>query len=454
MHGKPYGHPELLGWCWCRAGLDAVRKFYSMTSLMMLISQYGGTNLPAVVVGLAMGLASLSVPVSAQNNANDGLSAAKTEMVNNYEAAKADGRHAEAAKYVLDYIEKTEGENAPLTVALTQRYGNLLRKEGDIREASSVLKTARKRGINAYGQHGIQLFEINMDLGDAYVDRNIGLGKPKKYFDDALEVLRENGQHETILYVTTLVGITSKLTQAGALEGALAADTAGVELRSPDGETLISSGLSSLTHTYGSGYHVLAEYMREAVELAEVLGIEDPYLSAKVAIVQAKVKVLENLYLEVVLPNIRGSISGITAQENYQREDSHLSSAIDVLMEDAGQNQDFLDIANSARMDIAWLSKDMEQLVNFCSSHTLNMASRYPPDRLFEIEDDGSVIAPGMPFSISSNIFKRSKAKRQESWGPSQKDNKTPYFVPVCINGRLMAVLINVPRVTMEEIRR
>jgi hypothetical protein len=341
-------------------------------------------------------------------------------------------------------------------VALTQRYGNLLHKEGDIRQAVSILKTARQRGINAFGEHGIQLFEINLNLGEAYVDRDIGIGKPQKYFDYALEVLRKNDQHETTLYVRTLMGITSRLTQARALEGALSADTAGVELQDPGGETLISSGLSSLTHTYGSGYHVLAEYMREAVKLAGILEIEDPYLSAKVAIVQAKVKVIENLYLEVVLPNIRGSISGITAQENYQREDGHLLSAIDVLMEDAGQNQDFLDIANSARMDIAWLSKDMVRMTNFCSSNTLNMASRYPPERLFEIADDGSVIAPRYSFSISSNIFRRltRTEKRYDDWGPNRRPYKAPHFVPVCINGHLMAALINVPRVTMEEIRR
>jgi len=29
---------------------------------------------------------------------------------------------------------------------------------------------------------------------------------------------------------------------------------------------------------------------------------------------------------------------------------------------------------------------------------------------------------------------------------------KKPQFVPVCINGRLMAVLINAPKVTIEEI--
>jgi len=423
----------------------------------MVITRYGSSNMFPLIVGLAIGLASLSVPVHAQSNADVSLSAAQTEMVNNYEAAKAAGRRAEAAKYVLDYMEKTEGENAPLTVALMQRYGNLLREEGDIRKAVSILKTARDRGIDTFGEHGVELFEINLDLGDAYVDRDIGLGTPKKYFDDALEILRENGQRETTLYVKTLVGITSRLTQAGALEGALSADTAGVNLSNPGGnnsENLINTGLTSLTHTYGSGYRVLQGYMREAVELAEVLGIEDPYLSAKVAIVQAKVKVLENVFLEEVPPSIRGSVSGDTARENYQREDSNLLSAIEVLMGDAEQNQDFLHIANSARMDIAWLSEDMERLASFCNIDSLNMASRYPTDRLFEIEDDGSVIAPRFSFRISSNLFKRLEASRFDTEGLNRKrtrDNK-PYFVPVCIDGRLMAALINAPRVMIEEV--
>ena len=419
----------------------------------MVNQQFGVLILAPLVVGLAIGLASLSA--SAQSNANESSGVAETEAVNNYETATAAGRHAEAARYVLDYIEKSDGENAPQTVALMHRYGNLLREEGDIKEAISALKTARQRGMIAFGEYGIQLFEINLDLGDTYVDRDIGLGQPKKYFDDALEVLRENGQRETVLYVRTLVGITSRLTQAGALEGATSADTAGLGLTSPGGggaENLISSGLTSLTHTYGSGYRVLEEYMREAVDLAEVLEIEDPYLSAKVSILQAKTKVLENLFLEVVPPSVRGSISGVTAKENYQREDNNLLSAIDVLMEDAEKNQDFLDIANSARMDVAWLSKDMDKMVSFCSTNTLNMASRYPPGRLYEIEDDGSVVAPRFPFSITSNIFRRPKAKRAESWGPSTGSDRKPQFVPVCINGRLMAALINAPRVTIEEI--
>ena len=242
-----------------------------MDNLAILVRQYGLGNLAVLVVGLAIGLAALSAPVHAQSSADDSLSAAKTEALTNYEAAKAAGRHAEATKYILDYMESTEGENDPQTVALTHRYGNLLRTEGDIREAVSVLKMARQRGIIAFGEYGIQLFEINLDLGDAYVDRDIGVGIPKKYFDDALEVLRQNGQRETTLYVRALVGIASRLTQAGVLDGAYSAET-----RGDNAADLVASGLTSVTHDYESGYRVLEEYMREAVELAAVLHMASP----------------------------------------------------------------------------------------------------------------------------------------------------------------------------------
>jgi hypothetical protein len=405
--------------------------------------------LPLIVV-LAIGVA----PALAERNDSPGT--AETEALNNYEVATAAGRHAEATKYVLDHMEKSEGENAPLTVALTQRYGNLLREEGDIRGAVAVLKTARKRGIAAYGEHGIELFEINLDLGEAYVDRDIGVGKPKEYFDYALEVLRKNGQHETIQYVTSLVGIASRLTQAGALEGALSFDNAGVNLTNPGGpgfETLANSGMSSVTHAYRSGYGVLDGYMQEAVELADVLEIEDPYLSARISVVQAKINVLETMYLEVVPLGIRGSVSGTAVRKKYQQEDNNLSSAIDVLMEDAEQNQEFLEIANSARLEVAWLSDDMDRMENFCKGNTLNMASRYSPDRLYEIEDDGSVIAPRFSFRVSSNIFKRLRESNVDGRGPkTRRTDRKPMFVPVCIDGRLMAVLINSPKVSIEEI--
>ena len=69
------------------------------------------------------------------------------------------------------------------------------------------------------------------------------------------------------------------------------------------------------------------------------------------------------------------------------------------------------------------------------------------------IADDGSVIAPTFSFRISSNIFKRLEASRfdTESLTRNRQSDNKPSF-PVCIDGRLMAALINAPKVTIEEI--
>ncbi len=74
--------------------LVTITGFHFMKWLTLVIHRYDGWILSPLIVVLAMGLASLSVPVSAQNNASEGLSPAQTEMVSNYEAAKAAGRHA------------------------------------------------------------------------------------------------------------------------------------------------------------------------------------------------------------------------------------------------------------------------------------------------------------------------------------------------------------------------
>ena len=247
----------------------------------------------------------------------------------------------------------------------------------------------------------------------------------------------------------------SRRAKVRTIEAPLSPDALGVRvvrLEQPERQEA-DVGEASIVVSGGRGLKEAASFSLIR-ELAEVLDIEDPYLSANVAIVQARLKVTETVFREMVAPIIRGGISGITAQEYRQREDSHLSNAIDVLMADAVQNHDFLDIANSARMDIAWLSKDMQRMVDFCINNSLNMTTRYSPDRLFEVTDDGSVIAPNYSFRTTSNIFIRPKAREHDNWGPNQMPGKVPYFIPVCIDGRLMAVLINAPRVTMEEIHR
>jgi hypothetical protein len=405
------------------------------------------------IVLLVIGASGYPSPASAQDS--DAI-AAEAEALNNYNTAIAAGRRAEAARYILEYMEDTRGEHDPQTVALTHSYGNLLRQEGDILEALSVLKKARKRAIAAHGKHGIELFQINLDLGDAYVDHNKGVRRPQRYFDEALEVLRENGQHETVLYVTALVGIASRLTIAGALEGGFSADTNGDGLAELD-----SFGTSRVIRRYLSEYGVLEEYLEEASELAEALELEDPYLSAKISVVAARIKVRENIFLDSVPLTVRGSVSNETIEENYQREDGNLAAAAESLANDAELNQQFLDIANNSRMEIAWLSEDLGRMKDFCSSDVLNMASRYPPERLYEIADDGTVIAPRFSFFVARNIFDQLKTRvidgrltndRYTNWGPNAKVGEKPAFVPVCIDGRLMAALVYAPTVTIEDI--
>jgi hypothetical protein len=295
-----------------------------------------------------------------------------------------------------------------------------------------------------------------MDLGNAYIDRGIGVGRSRQYFDEALEVLRENGQRNTLLYVNALVATASGLTQAGALEGLFSAQTRGEGL-----EDMIDTGLAGVTYGYNSGYGVLGSYLQEATELVESLGNEDPFLAPKIAIVEAKIKVIATVYLDAVTPNIRGSITEDTARELYELEDSRLASSFEILTRDPRLNREYLEIASHARMDIAWLNEDMEMMADFCNDDSLNMADSYPPERLFEIADDGSVNAPRFSFNIPGNIFGQLKTNvidsrmnvgRVNNWGPNRKPGLKPAFVPVCIDGRLMAALINVPRVSIEEI--
>ena len=54
-----------------------------------------------LIVTLAMGFASLSIPVSAQSDADEGSSATEKKAVNNYETATAAGQNAEAAWMLL-----------------------------------------------------------------------------------------------------------------------------------------------------------------------------------------------------------------------------------------------------------------------------------------------------------------------------------------------------------------
>jgi tetratricopeptide (TPR) repeat protein len=400
--------------------------------------------LRAAITGFAVLLAT-----SGSLNAQDEASAtAEQQMMAQYESEMARGNAAAALKYVLEYAEEAYGENAPETVRLSHRYGKALFDDGRYRDATDVLLKSLERSTAAFGESGGEAFEINMNIGYAYGKWHDSLSKRMKYFDRALEILRERGERETITYVTTLVSIVVDMMDSGRLGGTMTSSLS---------DTMYSEAVTEyilpIEQEYRNNFGRADKYMREAIEIAKDLESEDEYISAKVAIAQAKLKVMETVDLDAVPMGVDGYISGGTASNYYDEEEQRILVSIDVLSQDIDANRLYLEAANKVLMEIAWIDKDNDRMMAMCDNGTLNSAGEYTPDRLYEVLEGGIVVAPDLPLSVNKNLFKRRISRRNT---PKDKDGnpvKRPYFIPVCIDGELMAALVNVPRVTVEELR-
>ena len=403
---------------------------------------------PVMMVWVSIALSCLFAPGIAHASPDIVSNLAEREMISNYETAMANGDQTAAVKHVLDYTEKAYGENAPETVRLTHRYGSLLYKDGEYQKATDVLIKALERSIAAYGDSGGEAFEINMNIAYAYSQWRTGLSPRTKYFNRALEILRERGEHESITYVTSLISIAINLMDNGGLKGDYSSHLSDT-LYSPE----VSEYVFPIESEYSNYYDRAEKYILEAVELGKKLEIQDEYISSKIAIAHAKLKVMETADLGSVPMGVSGYISRGTEREYYDREEERLMTAIDKLSQDTDTNKIFLDAANSVLMDIAWLDKDEERMMAMCANGRLNSADDYPPDRLYEIMEGGMVFAPDIGIRVSTNIFKPLRSRGRQQKDENGNPVKRPYFIPVCIDGRLMAALIHAPRVTMEELR-
>jgi len=372
----------------------------------------------------------------------------KRKMLARYEAALAEGKQIAAVEYVLDYSEKAFGENDPATVKLTHRYGHLLYRDGQYQKATKVLKKALERSNAAFGETGGEAFELNMNIGYAYSEWSPSLSSRMDYFDKALEILRKRGKYESIEYITTLVNITVNMMSGDDMKGDYSADASDYfdSFDRDDG----SDYYATIGQEYSNYFHLAEKYVLEAIEIGEKLETEDEYISAKIAILQAKLNVMETADLDSVPMGVRGYISGGTAKENYEREDDRLVTAIDELSQDIDANKIFLDVANKMRLEIAWLGKDGNRMATMCTGGGLDSAFDYPPERIYEVTEDGVVIAPDVSMGISRKLLNPVRV-RKNSKG---ERIKRPHFVPVCVDGQLMAALTHVPRVTIEEIRK
>jgi tetratricopeptide (TPR) repeat protein len=400
--------------------------------------------LPAIAAAWVAGLCCLGVSAPAGALQGEASRAEKLDLLSRYEQAIAEGDQVAAIGHVLEFSEATFGEHDPATVRLTHRYGHVLYENGEYRKATEVLKTALERSTAVFGESGGEAFQINMNLAYALSQWSPSLSNRTRYFDRALEILREQGEHKTIRYMTTLINITVNLMQDSGLRGEYSANVGEYFDRLEDGDYF-----ASMEHEYRNYFHIAEKYVLEAVELADELQLVDEYIVSKIAILQAKLNVMETADLAAVPMGVEGYISGGTERKRYDREEDRLVTAIDKLSADRAGNEIFLTVANKVRMEIAWLSKDEERMVAMCADGTLDSASEYSPDRLYEVTQDGMVVAPGLAMRISRNLFRPVRVEQDRSGKPIKK----PHFIPVCIDGRLMAALSHVPRVTVEELR-
>lgn len=388
----------------------------------------------------------LSIPPVAVSAEGEQAGLTETEAISRFETEMARGNETAALANLLDYTIQEHGENSPQAVKLTRRYGHALYEDFRYREATEVLKTALERSTAAFGPAGGEAFEINMNIGYAYSKWSPRLSYRLEYFDRALEILRERGEHESLEYVNTLVSIIVNLMQNNGLSGSYTSHLSDT-LQSPE----VDEYAFPIEYEYDNHFGTSERYIDEAVELCETLRQQDDYICAKVAIVQAQLKVRETVDLAAVPMGVGGYISGGTANEYYDEEEERLTMAVEKLAENPELNRSYLHAANKALMEIAWLDKDKERMLAMCSGGVLNSASEYPPDRLYEVSENGMVFAPEIGSGVNMNLFKP-RAKRKVKKDKNGNPIKRPYFVPVCVDGRLMAALVNAPVVTVEEL--
>ena len=310
----------------------------------------------------------------------------EAKMLAKYEAALADGDEATAVRHVLEFSEKSLGENNPTTAKLTHRYGYLLFMDGEYRESTRVLKKALDRSTIAHGTYGGEAFEISMNIGYSLSRWTPMLTERVEHFDTALEVLRQRGEHESTAYVTALIDIVVNLMDSNGLRGDVTSSiTDSTEFTDSYEDTELAFEIES---EYYNHYGIAEKYVLEAIEIGEKLEAQDEFISAKVAVAQAKLQVMETADLRAVPIGVGGGISNKAAEQRNDVEAERLTAAIDTLSKDMEGNRVFIDAANRSLMDIAWLEEDRSHMDAMCKNGTLNQASDYHSDRLFRVDEN------------------------------------------------------------------
>lgn len=400
------------------------------------------TAAAALVLTIAVMTGVAGPPATAAAGAPDAAEA----ILAKYAAAAEERDVVTAVKHLLDYAVLTQGEYAPKTAQLTHRYGVLLLRAGQYRQAVIALKTALERSDAAFGELEGESFDINMNLGYAYgsLGRRRIYGYP--YFERALEILRQRGERESVRYVTALLNVVGSLADKDGLSGDTTTSVVENFSSIPGNERFFQ-----LDYRYQNDFDKALVYLDEADELAHALADEDEYLVAKVAIARAKFQVLETADLASVGMGVRGRLSQRSVIERSDVTEGELIDAIEVLSEDPETNAEFLAVANATLLEVAWLNNDRERMLALCASGALDSSTNYPRDRIFRVAADGTVMAPEFGYYVPLNLFENRHRRRKPPLDAQGNRIAQPYFIPVCVDGELKAALVNAPRVVIEE---
>ena len=393
-------------------------------------------------------LALLSPSLSEVNASEKSGKAEK--IYNNYQKAKEDNDQVRALEYIIEYTRFTKGDETSEVIKPLYLHGKLLLKQKKYRDAlDSLLEASNLEQQYPGSISASELANLHMDIANAYTFKKRGiLAKALLHFDLALKALRDNQEHETLRYVNTLVAIVSDLIRSELLNGDLMESI--VNAQDVNDENIIYDGSFSVEGRFESYFSIAEKYLDEASHLARKLKVEDEYLTSKISIARAKLKLIETGVMSNVQPGVEGYITDKTIRENYQREDDRLKVAIMDLLNDRESNEQYLMIANQTRMEIAWKNKDEQQMLAMCKENLYDMSDKYPSYRLYDISEGGFVHAPDLNLRVSKNIFRKLvELPRETKKGKSRR--RKPYFIPVCIGGELMAALINAPVVLVKE---
>ncbi|WND04063.1 hypothetical protein QGN29_06705 [Temperatibacter marinus] len=378
----------------------------------------------------------------------------KRIFLRHYDAAKSAGHHDVALKLLVSFLEKTQGQDADVTLKTRRKLGQRYFEDKKYTEAIALFHSNVKKILKKNGKHHLQLFEPYFQLARAYSLAERDMKPSKKYYDLAIKVLKQNNKDKTELFAKANLYVAIDMMIYDNLTGNYAT-TASISsgLFTTDGGLTDAGDMRNYRNEYNykNDWYKAEKYLERALNAIAGTSLKDPFLREKILIALTKIQLLETADYQNVQAGVSGRYSKNVAHKKYTEQDSQLRKAMNRLAENPELNRDYLQIGNKVMMQISVQRENMESLRQFCESGSVDDSAKYASARVFDVEADGSVIAPQVSTRIQKTIFRDTIPPRARAELRPRRLPKV-YFLPVCIHNTLKAVLIGKPSVRIESI--